>query len=391
MSGKYAPGKDDPNCLTWAYHSHVHSTRDQHAGLIGTLLTCKEGTLTSAGHRTDVDREFAIIVFVIDENESWYIDENIKTYTLQPETVDKKDPDFIESNVFHAMNGKIFLRLSVEMCKGDLAITNGHRGDTVALFPATFMTTVMRADNPGKWIFGCLVTNHIAGGMGMFYTVNDTCKPTLGGEFGKGLESVGDTIRTYCVTAEEVEWNYAPTGMNMLTQKPIAEKGQESHEYFKKGPDRIGGIYIKAVYKEYTDDTFQVEVERDPVMGILGPVIFAEVGETIHVVFKNKANRTYEMVPHGVFSFGAQEVKPGETYTYVWPVPDRVSPLEKDDNCITHMYSSFASLDVDQHTGLVGPIVICKRAIEVQITQWCFISQYCIMQTRKVVCVSNVI
>ncbi|XP_039248805.2 ferroxidase HEPHL1-like [Styela clava] len=74
----YAPGKEDPNCLTWAYHSHVHSSRDQHTGLIGTLLTCKEGTLTSAGHRKDVDREFAIIVFVIDENESWYIDENIK-------------------------------------------------------------------------------------------------------------------------------------------------------------------------------------------------------------------------------------------------------------------------------------------------------------------------
>ncbi|XP_039248989.2 ferroxidase HEPHL1-like [Styela clava] len=280
------------------------------------------------------------------------------------------------------MNGKILLRHLVEMCKGDLvnwyligmgsemhgmqfmgnsAIINGHRGDTVTLFPATFMTTIMRADNPGKWIFGCHVTNHVVGGMGMFYTVNDTCKPKLGAEFGKGLESVGNTVRTYYIAAEEVEWNYAPTGMNMITQKPIAEEGQYSHEYFKKGPDRIGGIYIKAVYKGYTDYTFQVEVERDPVMGILGPVIFAEVGEIIYVVFKNKANRTYEMFPHGVFSFGKQKVKPGETYTYVWPVPDRVSPLEKDENCITHMYSSLASIDVDQHTGLVGPIVICKR------------------------------
>nr|XP_039249240.1 ferroxidase HEPHL1-like [Styela clava]XP_039249241.1 ferroxidase HEPHL1-like [Styela clava] len=381
---EYAPGPDDPSCLTWAYHSHVHASRDQNTGLIGTLLTCKKGTLTSAGHRTDVDREFAAIVFIIDENESWYIDENIKNYTLQPDSVDKKDPDFIESNLFYSVNGHTFLTLSTEMCKGDLVhwhiigmgsdlhtmqftgnsvIINGHREDTATLFPATFTTAIMRPDNPGKWLFGCHVSHHASGGMVMGYEVHDKCGPSFGAEFGKGLGSVGDTIRTYYVAAEEVEWNYAPTGMNMFRQKPIAEDGQYSHEYFRKGPDRIGGIYIKAVYKEYTDDTFQVEMERDPVMGILGPVIYAEVGETIHVVFKNKANRVYEIEPHGVFFNSTVKVEPGKTHTYVRPVPDRVSPLEKDDNCVTHAYASMATIDVDQHTGLVGPIVICKRGM----------------------------
>jgi len=39
----YAPQKGDANCLTWAYHSHVSASQDISSGLIGALLTCKEG------------------------------------------------------------------------------------------------------------------------------------------------------------------------------------------------------------------------------------------------------------------------------------------------------------------------------------------------------------
>jgi hypothetical protein len=49
-----------------------------------------------------------------------------------------------------------------------------------------------------------------------------------------------------------------------------------------------GPRYLKARYNEYTDATFTTKVERsedEEYMGILGPVIRAEVGDTIDVGF----------------------------------------------------------------------------------------------------------
>lgn len=40
---------------------------------------------------------------VFDENESWYLDENIKTYSTNPHLVDKEDEEFRESNKMHGM------------------------------------------------------------------------------------------------------------------------------------------------------------------------------------------------------------------------------------------------------------------------------------------------
>lgn len=42
----FAPAKDDPGCISWAYHSHVFTTRDANSGAIGCLVTCKAGKLT---------------------------------------------------------------------------------------------------------------------------------------------------------------------------------------------------------------------------------------------------------------------------------------------------------------------------------------------------------
>lgn len=39
----HSPTADDPNCLTWIYHSHIDAPKDIASGLIGPLLTCKKG------------------------------------------------------------------------------------------------------------------------------------------------------------------------------------------------------------------------------------------------------------------------------------------------------------------------------------------------------------
>jgi hypothetical protein len=56
-------------------------------------------------------------------------------------------------------------------------------------------------------------------------------------------------------------------------------------------------LYVKAVYREYTDASFTRLKPRPPEwqhLGLVGPILQAEVGDTIKVVFKNNAT-------HGVF------------------------------------------------------------------------------------------
>ena len=81
----------------------------------------------------------------------------------------------------------------------------------------------------------------------------------------------------------------------------------ESAKYFTHADDRIGGEYKKVVYVEYTDDTFTTKVNRssnEAHLGFLGPVIRAEVGDEIQVLFKNKvmreSQRTENLIEHSL-------------------------------------------------------------------------------------------
>ena len=61
--------------------------------------------------------------------------------------------------------------------------------------------------------------------------------------------------------------------------------------YFTQADNRIGGQYKKAMYVEYTDETFTTKLNRSSSemhLGFLGPVIRAEVGDEIQVLFRNQ-------------------------------------------------------------------------------------------------------
>lgn len=67
-----------------------------------------------------------------------------------------------------------------------------------------------------------------------------------------------------------------------------------SATFFTQSANRIGGKYMKALYFEYTDATFTTMKSRnasETYLGILGPVIRAEVGDEIHVTFKNMVRK----------------------------------------------------------------------------------------------------
>ena len=65
-------------------------------------------------------------------------------------------------------------------------------------------------------------------------------------------ESAGKT-RTYYVAAVEMNWDYAPSGRDEAMGMPFDEIAKL---YTESGPHRIGRVYKKAIYREYTDATF---------------------------------------------------------------------------------------------------------------------------------------
>jgi len=68
-------------------------------------------------------------------------------------------------------------------------------------------------------------------------------------------------IHIYYVAADEVEWDYAPSGINKMTGKPF--EGYPA-VFVERGPHRIGKVYRKAVYREYTDESFTKLKPRSP-------------------------------------------------------------------------------------------------------------------------------
>lgn len=63
----------------------------------------------------------------------------------------------------------------------------------------------------------------------------------------------------------------------------------------------VGRIYTKAVYREYTADaSYSIPVPGPAYLGTLGPILYAEVGDTIKVHLKNAMSINVSIHPHGV-------------------------------------------------------------------------------------------
>lgn len=204
----------------------------------------------------------------------------------------------------------------------------------------------------------------------------------FGGIFAnsKLAEAAAARTRTYYIAADEVEWNYAPTGSNQITGEAFDDT---ANVFVQSGKDRIGSTYIKALYREYTDASFTTLKPIAPEwkhLGLMGPAIHAEVGDTIVVVFKNNANYPFSVHPHGVFyqkdSEGApysdgtsgnkkndDAVPPGGTHTYTWLVPERAGPGPMDPSSILWSYHSHSDEVADTNAGLIGPMIITRKGM----------------------------
>lgn len=188
------PGPADQSSIVWLYHSHVDEVVDTNSGLIGPILISRRGQLLDDGRLKGIDREFVVLFTVFDENKSFYLDKNLKTFA--PNAAGKTgDEDFEESNLMHSLNGYVYhnlpgltmkqgenvrwyqLALGTEVdlhtphWHGNTLLDGGRRVDVLNLLPGTHVTVDMQPDDPGVWMYHCHVNDHIDAGMMGSYTV----------------------------------------------------------------------------------------------------------------------------------------------------------------------------------------------------------------------------
>ncbi|KFQ45995.1 Coagulation factor VIII [Nestor notabilis] len=170
-------------------------------------------------------------------------------------------------------------------------------------------------------------------------------------------------VRQYFIAAVEVMWEYR-------NQRP---------QHFLKAMDPRSGRrkpfqqYRKVVFREYMDDSFTQPVlrgELDEHLGILGPYIRAEVEDVIMVTFKNLASRPFSF--HSTLQAyeemqdatqGGEVVQPGKIRKYTWKVLPQMAPTTQEFDCKAWAYFSNMDLEKDLHSGLIGPLIICRRGV----------------------------
>ena len=154
-------------------------------------------------------------------------------------------------------------------------------------------------------------------------------------------------VREYWIAAEPVEWDIVPTHRDQM----MAERVKDGKTKFKAYGYRPYSAGFKA----------PLGPARVP-----GPLLEAEIGDTVVVHFRNKTGAPVTMHPHGIFyademdgSYKGKFTDPGgfvqtnRTFTYVWEAREGTEG--------TWLYHDHGPMDpLPVFKGLFGPLVIRK-------------------------------
>ena len=175
------------------------------------------------------------------------------------------------------------------------------------------------------------------------------------------LEGVPAQTRVYYIAAEEGMWNYT----QYLEGDAIESLPEAARPYLSPGPSRIGGVYMKARYVQYTSPSFDEKVQQGRSLGILGPTIYAQVGDVVKVYFRNNLRYPTNLRPHGLQAnarpdapFDTYLVDPGITHVYTWQVTEEAGPQGIYDGAVAWLYYPDLTSGPNWHSGLVGMVVV---------------------------------
>lgn len=114
-------------------------------------------------------------------------------------------------------------------------------------------------------------------------------------------QSLNGQVRTFHITAEESIWDYASECSDKDNVPGKYDWQRVRIQVINElllAANALGTRYYKALYHEYTDSSFTKRKERAHWQGNMGPILTAEVGDTIEIHFWNKATRNYTIHPH---------------------------------------------------------------------------------------------
>ncbi|KAM5294791.1 coagulation factor V [Glossophaga mutica] len=373
ISEDSGPTSDDPPCLTYIYYSYENLVQDFNSGLIGPLLICKKGSLGEGGIQKMFDKQHVLMFAVFDESKSWSQSSSVM-YTVNG-FVNGTMPDITvcanDQVSWHLIGMSSGPELFSIHFNGQVLEQNRHKLSAMTLVSATSTTANMTMGPGGKWIVSSLTPTHFQAGMQASIDIKNCAKKTRSSKTLTREQRRHMKRWEYFIAAEEVIWDYAPV-------IPVNMDKKYRSLHLDNFSNQIGKHYKKVVYKQYQDESFtkRLEDSNNNNDGILGPVIRAQVRDTLKIVFKNMASRAYSIYPHGVTVSPVEDetnststsdghsmikaVQPGETYTYKWNILESDEPTENDAQCLTRPYYSNVDVTRDIASGLIGLLLICK-------------------------------
>ncbi|GAB6067685.1 hypothetical protein JCM13664_10030 [Methylothermus subterraneus] len=180
-------------------------------------------------------------------------------------------------------------------------------------------------------------------------------------------------VRQYYLAAEEGLWDFAPSGQNLVHCYPepepcaLPEPWAESH------------VFPVIRFIQYSDESYTQKVAQPEWLGILGPILRAEVGDELQVRLCNRTRRPVGLHPHGLRYTKEHEgahyagvnsgegpgrgaaVLPGACFDYVWFADGESGPTLSEPSSKVWWYHSHLHEPTDVNAGLLGPIVVTRQ------------------------------
>ena len=179
--------------------------------------------------------------------------------------------------------------------------------------------------------------------------------------------------RSYFIAAEDVVWDFAPSN------KDLVHCHDQAGDCAIPDPWTNSHVFPKVRYIEYTDGSFSERKRQPEWLGVLGPIIRAEVGDSIVVKFCNHSTRgSFGIHPHGVrynkdnegghyvgvnsgqHPGAGAEVAPGACFTYNWKADADSGPARGDLSSKVWWYHSHIDEPNEVNLGLLGPIIVTR-------------------------------